>query len=138
MEQQLSSIDLSPNKLLIGGRLVEASGETHYPVFNPATGQEFSVVSEAGHADIDRAVEAANKALESHEWAAMLPNSRASLLWDIAAIIDENADELALLETRDQGQPLRIARNMSVNGAAEHFRYFAGWTTKLDGTVPAV
>lgn len=138
MEQQLSSIDSSPNQLLIGGRWVEASGETHYPVFNPATGQEFSVVSEAGHADIDRAVEAANKALESHEWAAMLPNSRASLLWDIAAIIDENADELALLETRDQGQPLRIARNMSVNGAAEHFRYFAGWTTKLDGTVPAV
>lgn len=138
MEQHLSLGDISPNKLYIGGHWTEALGEAHHPVFNPATGQKFSVVSEAGHADIDSAVQAAHNALEDRAWAAMLPNSRAALLWDIAAIIDDHADELALLETRDQGQPLHIARNMSVKGAAEHFRYFAGWTTKLDGTVPSV
>src|SRR5699024_360699 len=138
MEQQAISKDLTPNKLYINGQWVEASGERQYPVFNPASGEELAAVSEAEYADIDLAVTAAHDALKSREWASMLTASRAALLWDIAAVIDENATELAFLETRDQGQPLRAARNMSVQGAAEHFRYFAGWVTKLDGRVPAV
>lgn len=138
MDQHLLARDQPPNKLYIDGRWIEASDQQEYAAYNPATGQAFSMVSQAGHADIDLAVEAAHRALESREWAAMLPNSRAALMWDIAAIIDENADELAALETRDQGQPLKVARNMSVQGAAEHFRYFAGWTTKMDGRVPSV
>lgn len=136
--QRLVSTELSPNKLYIDGRWLEVSDDKSFAALNPATGQQFATVSQAGQKDIDLAVAAAHRALESREWAAMLPAARAALLWDIAAVIDENADELALLETRDQGQPLHVARNMSVRGAAEHFRYFAGWTTKLDGSVPAV
>jgi NAD-dependent aldehyde dehydrogenases len=68
----------------------------------------------------------------------MLPNERARLLWAIADGIEANAAELSRLETLDQGQPLRVSAGMSVAGAAEHFRYFAGWCTKLDGRVPSV
>lgn len=138
MQQQTPARDFSPNKLYIDGRWVEASSEVQHAALNPATGAKFSTVSEAGMADVDAAVRAAQHALDMREWAGLLPAARAALLWNIASVIEEHAEELAALETLDQGQPLRVARNMSVHGAAEHFRYFAGWTTKMDGRVPSI
>ncbi len=68
----------------------------------------------------------------------MPPARRAEVLWRLGDLIDENEEELSRLETIDQGQPLSIARAFSVRGAAQHFRYYAGWCTKLDGRVPQV
>ena len=63
----------------------------------------------------------------------MLPAQRAGVLFKVAELIEKYADELAQLETLDQGQPLGISKNVSVMGAAEHFRYYAGWVTKIQG-----
>nr|WP_034277076.1 aldehyde dehydrogenase family protein [Haloechinothrix halophila] len=113
-----------------------ASGAT-FDSRDPATGEVLAVVPDGGSDDIDAAVRAARDALEDARWARISPAERARLLWRIAELIEDRADELAELESRDQGQPLALARGVSVGGAAEHFRYFAGWCTKLDGRVPA-
>ena len=122
----------------IAGEWVDPlSGPVHQPV-NPATGEPISDLAEAGAAEVDAAVEAARRGLESNSWARMLPSERGQLLWRIGDLIDQHRDELARLESLDQGQPVGMAANMSAAGAAAHFRYFAGWTTKLDGRVPPV
>jgi acyl-CoA reductase-like NAD-dependent aldehyde dehydrogenase len=123
------------NGLLIGGSWEAAQDGALIDVRDPATGEVFTQVPDGGAADVDRAVEAAEQAFESDAWSGLSPAARARLLWNVADVIDAHADELAELETRDQGQPLAIARNVSVAGAAEHFRYYAGWCTKIEGDV---
>lgn len=124
-------------RLLIGGEWVAASGG-EFETRDPATGEVIATVADATGEDVDRAVEAARTAFESQEWRRMTPAARARLLWRVADLIEEHADELAELETRDQGQPIGISRAVSVAGAAEHFRYYAGWVTKLEGETPPV
>jgi acyl-CoA reductase-like NAD-dependent aldehyde dehydrogenase len=125
------------DRLLIGGAWRPAGDGGTFETLDPATGQAIALVAEATGDDVDAAVAAARAALTADAWAGLLPAARARLLWRVAELIDENADELAELETRDQGQPLAISRNVSVPATAEHFRYYAGWVTKLEGeTVP--
>ena len=89
---------------------------------------------DASAADVDAAVARARAAFRpGGEWRSLSPAARARLLWRVGDLIDEHADELAELETRDQGQPIGISRNVSVAAAAEHFRYYAGWVTKIAG-----
>ena len=108
-----------------------------FETVDPATGDVIDTVPEASAGDVDAAVTAAKRAFASSEWAEMLPATRARLLWKIADLLEEHAEELARLETRDQGQPFGISSTISVPNAVEHFRYYAGWATKLHGsTVP--
>ncbi|MGZ8701624.1 MAG: aldehyde dehydrogenase family protein [Gaiellaceae bacterium] len=101
---------------------------------DPATGEVIAEVPNASAADVDAAVARARAAFRpGSEWRSLAPAARARLLWRIGDLIDENADELAALETRDQGQPIGISRNVSIPAAAEHFRYYAGWVTKIAG-----
>ena len=124
-------------QMLIDGEWTESSGGRTFETVNPATGEVLDLVPEGTVADVEAAVAAATKAFESSEWAGMMPAARARLLWRIADLIEEHADELARLETRDQGQPFGISSAISVPNAVEHFRYYAGWATKLHGvTVP--
>lgn len=119
-------------KLYINGEWVEATGgafETH----NPATEELIAEVGKASTADLDAAVEAARGAFENPKWREMLPVQRARLLFRFADAIEAHHEELAQLETADQGQPIGISRMVSTTGAAEHFRYYAGWVTKLEG-----
>jgi len=105
-----------------------------FETINPATGEVLAEVPEASSAEIDAAVEAAREAFRPDgPWRSMPPAQRAQIVWRIGELIDEHGDELAELETRDQGQPIGIARQVSVGAAAEHFRYYAGWVTKLAG-----
>ncbi|GAA3853139.1 aldehyde dehydrogenase DhaS [Saccharothrix violaceirubra] len=120
--------------LYIDGRWVD--GADSFTTTDPATGAALAHVASASAADVDAAVASARNALPS--WTATPPSVKAKLLWKLADLIEADGDELAALETSDQGQPLGIARNVSVTGAAEHFRYFAGWATKIDGTVNTV
>ncbi|CCH30724.1 aldehyde dehydrogenase family protein [Actinosynnema sp. NPDC047251] len=117
--------------LYIGGQWTAGAGE--FTTTDPATGEQLAVVADASGADVDNAVAAAREALPG--WTATPATERAALLWRLADLIEADAEKLAELETRDQGQPLGVARAVSVTGAAEHFRYFAGWATKLDGAV---
>lgn len=125
------------NQMIIGGEKLAGSATT-IPTYNPATGEEIAAVGSATLADVDRAVAAARAALNDPDWSGLLPAQRADVLFKIADLIEANADELARLETLDQGQPLGIAQGVSVGGAASHFRYYAGWVTKIEGTVNSI
>ncbi|HUJ94433.1 MAG TPA: aldehyde dehydrogenase family protein [Terriglobales bacterium] len=126
-----------PKKMLIGGRWLEAVSGKTFDTYNPATGEVLGRVAEGDRADIDLAVKAARKAFDEGPWPDMLPAERANLLWKIADLIDKNREELAELETLDNGKPLLFARIVDIPSAAANFRYMAGWATKVEGnTIP--
>lgn len=131
--ETLAFLQESAPALFIANQWVAAaSGET-FPTVNPATGELLMHVALAGAEDVDRAVQAARAAYEG-AWGALSPEARANLLWKLADLIEQHADILAELETLDNGKPLRVARHGDVAFAAKHFRYYAGWTSKLEGT----
>ncbi|WP_217198476.1 aldehyde dehydrogenase family protein [Streptomyces buecherae] len=125
-------------RLFIAGEWTAAADGAEFTTLDPATGSVIGTCAEAAEADVDAAVGAARQALTDPAWARLPAAERAKLLWRVAELIDRDASRLAELETRDQGQPLGVARTVSVAGAAEHFRYYAGWVTKIEGTVSPV
>ena len=104
--------------LFIGGKWMPAATGTEFDTLDPATGQPHARCADAGPLDVDNAVTAARAALESPAWAGLAPGRTRPFLWRIGDLIEEHAEELAELETRDQGQPLGISRNVSVAAAA--------------------
>jgi acyl-CoA reductase-like NAD-dependent aldehyde dehydrogenase len=126
-----------PKQLYIGGEwIAAASGET-FATVNPATGEPLTEVALAGEADVDRAVQAARQAFERGPWPALTGAERGNLLWRVADLIEQHADELAELETLDNGKPIRASRHGDIPMAVRHFRYYAGWASKLEGaTIP--
>jgi phenylacetaldehyde dehydrogenase len=121
-----------PKLLLIGGEWREAAGGATLPVHDPAQGTVIAEVAAAAAEDVDAAVRAARAAFEG-EWAAMTPSDRGRAIWRLGDLIEEHADELAMLETLDNGKPLGVARHADVPLAADLFRYMAGWATKITG-----
>jgi len=131
--QRASAFTAKPRELFIAGQWRAAqSGET-FEVLDPANERVFAHAASGGEVDIDAAVQAARWAFESGPWPAMTPAQRARLLLKLADLIEANADEIALLETLDNGMPFRMARFGGVSGAVESLRYHAGWATKLHG-----
>lgn len=122
--------------MLIGGEWVEAVSGKRFETSNPATGEVITSVPEGDREDIDLAVRAARKAFDHGVWRTMKPYERSKLLLRIADLFEENAEELAHLETLDNGAPLSLTEGFAI-GAAETFRYYAGWVTKITGeTIP--
>lgn len=124
-------------QLFINGDWTTGSGSDTFETFDPATGALLGTAIEASADDVDAAVDAAARALAAPAWRDLPASARAKLLWRIADLIDEHADELAELESFDVGQSAAFARG-SMAGAAEQFRYFAGWCTKITGTVSGI
>lgn len=134
---QSAFLQQRPIKMLLKGQWVESASGKTFETFDPSSGKVLATVVEGGHEDINRAVIAARKAFESGAWPRMTPSLRGRLLWKLADLIEQNADELALLEALDNGKPIKYARHIDVPQTADHFRYFAGWATKLEGdTIP--
>ncbi|WPB55889.1 aldehyde dehydrogenase family protein [Xylophilus sp. GOD-11R] len=129
----LAWLETGPKRLLIDGRWVDAVSGKTFTTFDPATEQALVEVAEADSADVDRAVVAARKAYEQPSWTGMSPHARTRLLLKIADVVDQHAEELAVLETIDSGAPIASTRARSVQ-VAEIFRYYAGWPTKIFGT----
>jgi acyl-CoA reductase-like NAD-dependent aldehyde dehydrogenase len=128
----------SPKLLLIGGKWRAAKSGKTFETINPANEEALALIAEGDKADIDEAVKAARKALDEGPWPDMNPHQRARLLFKIADLIDQHADELAELETLDNGKPLTFSRGFDVPAAAETFRYYGGWVTKIyDETNPS-
>ncbi|HXY10029.1 MAG TPA: aldehyde dehydrogenase family protein [Terriglobales bacterium] len=126
-----------PRKMLIGGKWVEAVSGKSFATYNPARGEVLAQVAEGDKADIDLAVKAARKAFESGPWPRMSPSERGRLLWKLAELVDEHLEELAQLETLDNGKPVFFSRAVDVPSSSEAFRYYAGWATKVEGnTIP--
>lgn len=121
----------------IGGKFV--AGSKHFPTINPATEEVLSQIALAGKNDIDAAVKAARKAYTTI-WSKMSGKERGKYLFRIARIMQERSREFAVLETLDNGKPIRESRDVDVPLAAAHFFYHAGWADKLEyaglGTTP--
>jgi len=123
----------APKQLLIGGKWMPAKSGKTFETINPANEEVLALIAEGDKADIDEAVKAARKAFEEGAWPSMGPHQRARLMLKIAELIDAHTDELAELETLDNGKPLTFSKAFDVPAAAETFRYYAGWVTKLYG-----
>jgi acyl-CoA reductase-like NAD-dependent aldehyde dehydrogenase len=125
----------NPTKLLIGGEWVEAADGQTFETIDPATDEVITCCASAGPEDVERAVKAAEAAMQA--WQKVSPAERAKLLWKVAELIERDADAIAQLEVIDMGKPVALARDDDMPMAIEHFRYYAGWTTKLEGeTIP--
>ncbi len=120
-----------PRGLLIGGEFVDAADGATLDCINPATGKVQAEVAAAGKEDVDRAVRSGREAFEG-AWGDTSPSQRGKILWKLADLIEENIEELALVETLDNGKPLAEAKG-DMGFAAECFRYYAGAATKIDG-----
>jgi len=130
-------VQVKPGKLFIGGKWVDAASGKTFPTVNPATGETITVIAEGDERDAAAAVEAARKAFDSGPWPEMSAAERARLLWKIGDLIDKYNEELGTLETLDNGKPIFESRQIDMPMAAEVFRYYAGWATKIHGeTVP--
>ncbi|WP_061294973.1 aldehyde dehydrogenase family protein [Herbidospora cretacea] len=131
-------VDIRPSYgLFINGEFVDGSG-TPFKTINPASEETLAEVATATEADVDRAVQAARKAFGV--WSALPGSERAKYLFRIARIIQERARELAVLESIDNGKPIRESRDVDLPLVAAHFFYYAGWADKLQyagyGTTP--
>ena len=124
-------------KMLINGKWVDSASGKTFPTYNPATGEVLSHVAEGDREDIDRAVKAARAAFEKGPWAKISPSERGRMMWRLADLIEKHTEEFAQLESLDNGKPLKIARIADLPLAVDHFRYYAGWATKIEGnTIP--
>jgi acyl-CoA reductase-like NAD-dependent aldehyde dehydrogenase len=123
------------HRLLIGSERLEAADGRTFATLDPATGREIAQVAHAGPEDVERAVTAAQEAFSDGPWASMPAAGREQLMLALAAAIEEHADELAQIESLDNGKPVNLARYVDINGVLAHLRYFAGWPTKIEGNV---
>ena len=132
-EQQ---VKIGPTKLLINNEWVESVSGKRFETINPATGETICDVAEADASDVDKAVEAAKKAFCDAQWRKMSATRRGELLYKLADLIEQNIDELARLETLDNGKPLQLSYG-DLNLVIRCYRYYAGWADKVQGkTIP--
>ncbi|HKS80191.1 MAG TPA: aldehyde dehydrogenase family protein [Candidatus Acidoferrales bacterium] len=137
MEPAVSRFIAARHRMLINGKWVEAASGKTFPTYDPSTGEVLSNIAEGAREDINRAVTAARAAFETGPWSRMSPSERGRLIWKLGDLIEKNTEEFAQLESLDNGKPLKVARVADVPLAADHFRYYAGWATKIEGnTIP--
>ena len=123
-----------PKHNLIGGKWVPAASGKFFEVFNPADASVIAQVPDSEREDINRAVAAARRAFDSGPWRRVTPSDRGRLVWRIGDLVLAHADELAELESLDNGKPRAVARVADVPLAADLFHYMAGWATKIQGS----
>src|SRR3954468_19888533 len=124
-------------KLLIDGKWRDSLSGKTFDTVNPATEEVIARVAEGDAADIDLAVKAARKAFDSGPWRKMDARDRGRLINRLADLIEDNIDEMAELETLDNGKPISEARNGDLPMVVDTFRYYAGWCDKIHGqTIP--
>jgi phenylacetaldehyde dehydrogenase len=122
-----------PRQLFIDGRWADAASGRTFETPNPATGETLARIAEGGAEDINRAVQAARRAFEEGPWSRMTASERGRIIWRIGDLILAHLDELAQLESLDNGKPFAVAQAADVPLAADMFHYMAGWATKLEG-----
>ncbi|HYA19107.1 MAG TPA: aldehyde dehydrogenase family protein [Burkholderiales bacterium] len=123
-----------PRQLFIDGKWVPAASGKTFEVVDPASGEVVARVAEGDKEDVNRAVVAARRAFETGPWPKMTPSERSKLIWRIGDLVTKYADELAELESLDNGKPVTVARAADVALSADIFQYMAGWCTKHHGT----
>ena len=123
-------------KLFINNEWVDSASRKTFETLNPATGETIASVAEGGAEDVDRAVKAARRALESGPWASMDAADRGRILFKLADAVEQNLEELAALESINCGKTITDSRG-DMQGVANTLRYYGGWADKLEGrTIP--
>src|SRR6266851_3012120 len=126
-------VKVEPGQLLIDGQWVD--GAKKFDTINPATGEVLTQIAEASTADVDRAVTSCRRAVEdrSGPWCKLSASERGRLIWKLADLVEQNIDELAELETLDNGKPIFESRYVDMPMVIDVLRYYAGWATKIHG-----
>jgi len=128
---------IKPGKLFINGKWVDSVSGKTFDTLNPATEEVITSIAEGDKADIDLAVTAAREAFENGPWKKIDARDRGRILLEIANLIEKNKDELALLDTMDNGKPINETTNADIPLAIDCFLYYAGWADKIHGeTIP--
>ena len=128
---------IKPGKLFINGKWVDSVSGKTFDTLNPATEEVITSIAEGDKADIDLAVTAAREAFENGPWKKIDARDRGRILLEIANLIEKNKDELALLDTLDNGKPISETTNADIPLAIDCFMYYAGWADKIHGeTIP--
>jgi aldehyde dehydrogenase (NAD+) len=132
-----SRVALKATRLLINNQWIDSKSGKTFPTINPATGEEICQVSEADSADVNAAVAAARKAFDEGKWRKTSAAERGKLLNRLADLIEKHADELAELESLDNGKPVSVAKAADLPLVIACYRYYAGWADKVQGkTIP--
>lgn len=137
LENPQSSIKIEHTECFIDGRWEPAASGKTFATFNPATEEEIAQVAEGDAADVDRAARAARRAFDSGPWSKMDARDRGRLMYQLADAIESQIDELALLETLDNGKPINESRKGDLPLVIDCLRYYAGFADKIQGsTIP--
>ncbi|MFC8672180.1 aldehyde dehydrogenase family protein [Streptomyces griseorubiginosus] len=131
----MSPIEIEPGRLFVGGRWREAADGARTEVIDPSRGTVVTTVAEAGAADVDAAVRAAREAFDAGTWSGLSGRERGRILYRVAELIRENADELARLESLDVGKPISLCHAVDITNAANDYEHFAALAHSLDGAV---
>uniref|UniRef100_A0A0D3BGE3 Aldehyde dehydrogenase domain-containing protein n=1 Tax=Brassica oleracea var. oleracea TaxID=109376 RepID=A0A0D3BGE3_BRAOL len=132
------SVQVSYTQLLIDGNFVDAASGKTFPTIDPRTGEVIADVAEGDAEDIDRAVKAARKAFDEGPWPKMTAYERSRVMLRFADLVEKHSEDLAALETWDNGKTYQQAKTAEIPMLARLFRYYAGWADKIHGlTVPA-
>jgi len=129
------SVHVNYTKLLINGNFVDSASGKTFPTLDPRTGEVIAHVAEGDAEDINRAVAAARKAFDEGPWPKMTAYERSRILLRFADLIEKHNDELAALETWDNGKPYEQAAQIEVPMVARLMRYYAGWADKIHGLI---
>ncbi len=125
------------HELLIDGVQHPAADGRTFETIDPATARTITTVAQAGAEDVDRAVQAARRALQDGPWRSLSAADRGAAIGRLADLIEASADELAELEALDNGKPVKLAKLVDVASSVAHFRHFAGWPERIFGeTIP--
>lgn len=129
------SVQVGETQLLINGKFVDAASGKTFPTVDPRTGEVIARVAEGDAEDVDRAVVAARKAFDEGPWPRMTAYERSRILLRFADLIEKHNDDIAALETWDNGKPYEQAAHIEVPMLARLMRYYAGWTDKIHGLI---
>lgn len=131
-------VELKYTQLLINGQFVDAASGKTFPTIDPRTGDLIAHIAEGDAEDVDRAVKAARKAFDEGPWPKMTAYERSCIMFRFADLLEKHNDEIAALETWDNGKPYEQAASIEVPMAVRLIRYYGGWADKIHGlTVPA-
>ncbi|HEY1820757.1 MAG TPA: aldehyde dehydrogenase family protein, partial [Trebonia sp.] len=133
VDQTVDQFTATPRQLFINGQWTDAASGKTFETPNPATGATLARIAEGESEDINRAVQAARNAFDNGPWGRITPSERGRIIWRIGDLILEHAEELAQLESLDNGKPYAVALGADVPLAADLFHYMAGWATKIEG-----
>jgi aldehyde dehydrogenase (NAD+) len=132
-----TQVPVSATKILINNKWIPSQSGKTFATINPSTGEEICQIAEADSADVDKAVNAARAAFEHGSWRKISASERGRYIHRLADLIEQNADDLARLESLDNGKPFSVAKAVDVAATVSCLRYFAGWADKVQGkTIP--